>query len=1002
MKTFKTLFFTMFIPSLLSAVTPAGTFNFAGGLNVFNPPIEIADNESPEMCNCSPDLTGAMAKRNGSQRYIKQAISSFPVTSLYWAYASTSQFKSKVFFATSKDKILISTMELNPQWVVISSNNSPNQHYNFVTMNRKVLIAGDGLTENVRQYDILASSLTTLFAIDTATSGINPRPKYQFVSKNFYIAANVSISTSAIPLQSNTTYYPSRIVYSRLNNPSSMTAQRFIDFKTEDGEEITGLMSMRNVVHVFKPTGIGELAFSILDLPSIGGDFTFQEVITGYGCLAPRTLALAGYEYIFLAKDGVRMWDNRVRFDQTQETKIVSLKVKPIIDQLINTGLYKNAVGIWYPRKKWYVLSYEDANKFPHGKNNSILIYDTIADTWWPWCNWLADSFVVDDNQGSNGILYYGDSADGYVHKTDLDTFPDDSRKEISIDVMDSTFSWVGSTQDVINVLEGTASVKVAIGAPVSSIIGSSITNVSNIQFGEWYDKTKVNPSDKISFNAYAFNLSSITSFRLDFEMKFGQSVFDTNFTSVTITSNNFVGGDRAWTKFEIPLSSFPLNPAWTDLGIESVTFTNPYNTYGARFVLTGVYHSSVSIDDFRLVQATQNPIRMIRSTKLFDFNTPAFKSMGTVLVTREKSPDALFNMDIYNDFGKRLRTESFDAEIPKEIVVFRYVNKPGLSFLNSVDYSVTKQTQTVVTHWDCLNGAADSEKVVCGDRNNNRLIGFFRNNLSTFSGVYGQFGSGTSNFNLIHEISENNNSFLISDLVNQRTKVHDKNFNFIKQYGTLGIAATSYHQPTGVTQDESFFYVSDEGNNRLLKMDQSTFAIIVNQPIDHNTNADTSLVNDERNVYMAYNKITDQAVDIQNVWVDVRDKGDLSLVNRYQILPLNVSTGSYQIMGSIGLMGKYIFVPFANVDTNLGNTMFYIQKRLKRTGDLISEYVTDTKFLSSIGYALSYQPITKTESKNLKVEGRYVQMKFYDNAIDNYWKIYRISPLANVQELTY
>lgn len=1005
---------SFFLPLLLVGLgfaepSPTTPINFSGGLNLAVPATEIADSESPELCNCTPDLAGAMAKRNGSNRLINQSISSFPVTSLYRAYASTSTQSFKALFATSRDKIYVSTNDLNPQWIVISSNNAFGQHYSFVTMNRKVLIAGDAQTENVRQYDLVTASITQAFAIDNATSGINPRPKYQIVSKNFYIGANVSVATSVVFLQSNTTNYPSRIVYSRLNNPSSMTAQRFIDFKTEDGEEITGLGNMNDRVNVFKPSSILEISFTVLDLPSFGGDYNPQEVVTGFGCIAPRTLANTGQFYIFLAKDGIRMWDggNRSRLTVAEESRIISYKIKPLIDDLIASGNYRNAVGIYYPKKEQYVFSFESQTRFPKGKNNYVLIYDIKTDTWWPVCNWLADSFATADSQGDTGQLFYGDSNDGYVHKADLDIETDDSRKEISLDVMDSTFSWTGSTatQNTVNVMEGTASLKMWVDAPLiaNTATTSSMTRTGVFQFGEWYDKTKVTTSDKFAFKAFAANLSTITSFRIDMEVKPIASGFDTNFTSITFSSAAFTGGNNNWTSFEVPISCFISRPDWKDIAIESAPFSNPFNVFGIRFALSGVYFSSVSIDDVRIVQATDNPTRMTRTTKLFNFNTLAFKSMGTVLVTREKSPDAIFSMDIYNDFGQKLRTESFDADASKELVIFRPDNSPGLAVLSSVDFSVKVQTKTVVSHWDCMNGTFDGKLITCGDRTNNRLLAFSRANLSTFTMTYGSFGPGTSNFNLIHEISQGVDSFLISDLVNQRTKVHSlSNFGFIKQYGTLGTLTTSYHQPTGVCQDQSWYFVSNEANNQLFKMDQSTFGIVLSVPIDHNTNADTTLACDDKSVFMAYNKISDESDDTQNLFVDVRDKGDLSLSTRFRILPLNVSTGSYQIMGSISLQGKYIYIPFSNLEQATGSTMFYIQKRLKDTGDIVAQYGTDKRFLSAIAYSPSYLPLTKTESKNLKIEGRYMQLRFYDKDLDNSWKILNFVPLANIQPLTY
>ena len=1003
------------MPRLLSAEpSPIGPIDFGGGLNLSVPGTMIADNEAVEICNCEPGaLSGAMSKRNGSKRFINQAYSSNPITSMQFVYASSGSLNFSGLIAGTRDRLIYSSQPFSasPFWTTIATGLTHNQNYNFVQMGNKVLIVGDSLRDNVKAYDLITSSMSNAFLRDDVVlstgGGIVPRGKYQLVANNYYLLGNVIESKNSDPLQGPTTYYPYRTYFSRLNNFSSMTAQRFIDFKTN--EEVTGLGSIFDGnVNVFYPTSIGEISFTILDLPSQGGDFQTQTIVSGFGCIAPKTLVTTGQQnglYVFLSKDGVRMWDGgrQSRLNVGDSSRIISGKVKPLIDDLIKSGNYQNATGFYYPKKEWYILSFELNTRYPKGKNNYVLVYDFRTDTWWPFCNWMMDSFAYAGNRNDPGQLFGGYSVDGFVDLIDVETRPDDSRKELVFDTMDSTFSWRGSTQNVTQVIEGTASLKMSVGytGTAGTVITSTITRMGSIQFGEWHDKTKVNLEDKFSFKAYGWNVSSITAFRVDFEVNNIEDEFDTNFTSVTFSSNVFSGGDK-WVTIEVPISSFPIRGDWTDLSIESVPFANPFNIYGVRLVQTGVYFSSVSIDDMRIVQATDNPNKMSRTTKLFDFRSPAFKGFGTTLITREKAPDASFSMDIYNDFGQKLRTETFAPGTPKELVLFRYNNTPGIAVLDSVSYVVKRQTSTSLAHWNCLNGVANEKTIVCGDRTNNRLLSFARNDFSTFTMVYGSFGGGTSNFNLIHEIAETKSGYLIADLKNQRIKLHSlKNLGFIRMYGQLGSGATSYHQNTGVTGDETDFFVSVEANERLDKVDQSTFGIKLQVSVDHNTNADTSLASDDRNVYMAYNKVSPTDSDGQDVWVDVRDKGDLSLQNRFRILPANVSTGSYQTMGSMSMWGRYFLVPFANVN-DTGNDMFYFQKRLKRTGEIVSEYVTDQRFLSVIGYSPSYLPLTKTETKDLKVSGRYIQLKFYDKDLDNYWRVFNITPLSNIQSLTY
>ena len=453
---------------LNAAPTPVGPIGFGKGLNVNTIATDIADDQSPDLCNSIPDKKGGAFKRNGTKRYIQQAISSHPVTSIYPAYASTGTEVKKALLVTNKDGIFVSTGDVTPVWVKVSSGLNPNQHWNWITMNGKAIGTGDGLTDPIKQYDVLSASMTDLFqGADAASTTVLLKARHSVMSKNYYIVGNVR---SYNTLNSGTTDYPSHIFFSLLNQPSSMTAVRFIEIRTGDGEEITGLGTMFDKVNIFKESSIHELSFTVLNLRTQGGDWVLSEVVDGFGVIAPRTLANTGQFYVFLSKDGVRLWDGgrRSRLNVTEESRIISDDIKPIIDSIISAGTYKSAVGVYYPKQEWYVLSYEDPTKFPRGRNNSTIIYDFATAQWYPICNWLVDSFAVQDGGGDKGQLLYGDAGDGYVHMADVPTRTDDSRKEIALDPMDNPYSWAGSTIDAVNVREGTASLKVSVSASVA------------------------------------------------------------------------------------------------------------------------------------------------------------------------------------------------------------------------------------------------------------------------------------------------------------------------------------------------------------------------------------------------------------------------------------------------------------------------------------------------------------------------------------------------------
>jgi len=517
---------------------------------------------------------------------------------------------------------------------------------------------------------------------------------------------------------------------------------------------------------------------------------------------------------------------------------------------------------------------------------------------------------------------------------------------------------------------------------------------------GEWYDKTKVTRQDKLAFKAFPSGLGNLSSLRVDLQVN-DSDQFDNFFTSVTLTSAAF--NTSGWTTFEIPLSSFPVADTWVSLSSEAVPFANTLTYYGIRFAARGIGTANISIDDLRVIQATENPNKMYRTTKLFNLGTVSDKTFGSILLTREKSPDAAFSMDIYNDFGKKVRTVEYGADIPKEIFALGYASGTNVTALNASDLSVLRSSEVPDSVWSAYNGAADASNVYFYDRTRERQIHMNRNTFLIGSS-YGALGSGTTNFNLVHQQAVDDDYIYMVDMNNQRVKAHSKtNGAFIRMAGSLGTNATNYHQPTGIAVDDAYLYVADEGNYRLLKLDKSTFGFVLSVEIDYNTIGDSTLAVDERDLFVAYNKVSDEDDVYQDVILEKRDKGSLSLLNRVRVQPEgSVANSTYTLVGDIAMLGKYVYVSFTDDGNFGGSGSHYIQKRLKSDFSLVKEYKSQKRHYSLIGDGLSWKPAIKTDKKSLDTSGKYIQLRFYDSALDNNWKLFNQTFLLTEQGLTY
>lgn len=975
---------------------PTNVVNFGGGLNIKTAATEIADNESPNMSNIISDVHGASFKRRGSEKFVEQAISSFPVLSMYRAYGSTGTVFKKALIIANNDSIYFSSKDISPQWLKISSGLTVNQRYEFESINNRVIIAGDKLENPMLQFDIVNASMNRVFAstgapLSGSTSYVtvfqNLRAKYIVNAKNHMIYGNVRLLTDG------STYYPSRIYYSYFLEPSSVVANALIDYRADDGQEITGLGNMQGRTHIFKETTIAELDFNTLDAnPSIG-DQQIETLVDGFGVIAPKTLVNIGQFYVFLARDGIRIWDGgrRQRLTLSEESAIISLKIQPIIDRIIRVGTYKNAVAIYYPKKQWYVFAYEDPDLFPKNANNSVLIYDFNLGMWFPFKNWLVGSLEVLDASGDLGTLLYGSSIDGYVYKADVNEQLNDARKELVFESMNSTFSWVGSSYNFTNVVEGTASLKLTVSASVTE---SSMTIMKTFSVGEWNDKTKVTKNDKISFKIYPDSIGFISSIRIDFEVNDVISSFDTNFTSVTISSSALSAGNTAFSTIEIALSSFPILQTWIELDSELVPFADTLTFYGFRFVLSGTNDSSISIDDVRIVQRGENSLNAFRDTKQFDLESSQIKDFDKMLLTYSKSPEASFTVEFAKDFGQTTTRRSFAQEFGKSIFVFGYDGRNGITKLSSIDFEEEISTQVQNQNiFDAMTGTSDNDKIYWGDRTINRIMNVSRSSMSVDISSFGSLGTGSTNFDLPHQIAVDNTDLWIVDNRNNRIKRHRKpNGEFISMFGTLGRDATSFHNPTGIAVDDVFVYVGDDSNYKITKLTKSSYGVVNIEPLDFNTAGEMTLAVDSKFFYLAYNKISDLSLDHQDIFLESRDKNTLDLVNRVSIKPKNfigiVSSGS--LRGDIAQVGPYIYLSFTN--DFLDNGTFFLQKRLKEGFGLVKEKSFSRRNFGIAGNGLAWKPEIKRDEIETGLFGRYLQAKFSENELDNDIKLFNMS----------
>lgn len=163
----------------------------------------------------------------------------------------------------------------------------------FASLNSLLIIAGGSVSSNV----LLKMSSTTSNASNLA--GSPPDGDCVIVVNNFLFVGRRR--------GSSTTY--SRVSWSNVNDPETWSATDFVDFRKNDGDEITALSSVGTDLLIFKNQSIGRLSTTGI---AVSGSYTMGPLVTisdTIGC--PSALAvdtLPDGTVVFIGTDGNLYW----------------------------------------------------------------------------------------------------------------------------------------------------------------------------------------------------------------------------------------------------------------------------------------------------------------------------------------------------------------------------------------------------------------------------------------------------------------------------------------------------------------------------------------------------------------------------------------------------------------------------------------------------------------------------------------------------------------------
>lgn len=158
----------------------------------------------------------------------------------------------------------------------------------------------------------------------------------------------------------------STVVWSRIGEPEGIEPDFNAEFRTNDGDRVTGLKSYNGSIVVSKERSFHRITG---DDPS---NFLLTEISDQYGCISNRAMVVYNDTLLFLDRKGV------VEFNGAN-IGIISTKIEPTFNSMNIDSARENAQAIHYRESNevWFAIPTNGATM-----NNTVVVYDYLAQAW--------------------------------------------------------------------------------------------------------------------------------------------------------------------------------------------------------------------------------------------------------------------------------------------------------------------------------------------------------------------------------------------------------------------------------------------------------------------------------------------------------------------------------------------------------------------------------------------------------------------------------------------
>lgn len=185
---------------------------------------------------------------------------------------------------------------------------------------------------------------------------------------------------------------PSTVYWSEIGEPEGIDPTFFAEFRTNDGDRITGMKSYAGSLVVAKQKSFHRVTGDNPD------NFSLQEISDQYGCLSNRTMVQWENYLWFLDEKGIVGYNGA-------NIEIVSAKIQPVFDAMNVDAAIDNACAVFNRQQNelWFAIPCNGATI-----NNCIVVYDTISKAWTKYEGLNTSSLAYARSRLSKQIPFYG------------------------------------------------------------------------------------------------------------------------------------------------------------------------------------------------------------------------------------------------------------------------------------------------------------------------------------------------------------------------------------------------------------------------------------------------------------------------------------------------------------------------------------------------------------------------------------------------------------------